>query len=591
MEGGLERLGLGPDLRRVLRLQRLASLLDRLLDARLGVGVDGVAQVGELALGLVGRVLGLVAGLRELALAAVLLGVRLGVLHHRLISSSERPEPALISIFCSLPVPRSFADTLRMPLASMSNATSICGMPRGAGGMPVSWNLPSDLLPMAISRSPCRTWISTLGWLSSAVENTSHLRVGMVVLRSMSLVITPPLVSMPRVSGVTSSSRTSLTSPASTPAWMAAPRATTSSGLTPRCGSLPVSSLTRSCTAGMRVMPPTRTTCSISVTPFSLASSSAWRTGFTTRSSRSPVSSVSLARVSRVSRCFGPRRVGRDERQVDLRLLRRGELDLGLLGRLVEALEGHLVLRQVDALGCLELLDEPVDDRLVEVVAAQVVVTGGGLDLEHAVADLEDRHVERAAAEVEDEDRLVGLLVEAVGERGRGRLVDDALDVEAGNVAGVLGRLALVVVEVRGDRDDRGVDGLAQVGLGVGLELLEDHRADLRRRVLLAARLHARVAVGAGDDLVGDDLLLLLDLRLLTAHEALDREDGVGRIGHRLALGHGAHEALAGLGERDDRGSRATTLGVLDHRRLAPFEDGHTRVGRPEVDSYGLAHA
>src|SRR3954454_18858083 len=64
----------------------------------------------------------------------------------RLISSSDRPEPALISIFCSLPVPRSFAVTLTMPLASMSKPTSICGMPRGAGGMPVSWNLPSDLL-------------------------------------------------------------------------------------------------------------------------------------------------------------------------------------------------------------------------------------------------------------------------------------------------------------------------------------------------------------------------------------------------------------------------------------------------------------
>ena len=64
----------------------------------------------------------------------------------RLISSSESPEPDLISIFCSLPVPRSLAVTLTMPLASMSKPTSICGMPRGAGGMPVSWNLPSDLL-------------------------------------------------------------------------------------------------------------------------------------------------------------------------------------------------------------------------------------------------------------------------------------------------------------------------------------------------------------------------------------------------------------------------------------------------------------
>ena len=39
----------------------------------------------------------------------------------RWISSSDRPEPALISTFCSLPVFLSLADTCRMPLASMSN--------------------------------------------------------------------------------------------------------------------------------------------------------------------------------------------------------------------------------------------------------------------------------------------------------------------------------------------------------------------------------------------------------------------------------------------------------------------------------------
>ena len=98
-----------------------------------------------------------------------------------------------------------------------------------------------------------------------------------------------------------------------------------------------------------------------------------------------------------------------DERQVDLGLLRRRELDLRLLGGLVEALERVLVGRQVDALVALVLGDHPLDDRLVPVVAAEVVVAGGRLDLEHAVADLEHRDVEGAAAEVEDEDRLVGL--------------------------------------------------------------------------------------------------------------------------------------------------------------------------------------
>ena len=46
--------------------------------------------------------------------------------------------------FCSLPVPRSLALTLRMPLWSMSNVTSICGAPRGAGGMPSRLNWASS---------------------------------------------------------------------------------------------------------------------------------------------------------------------------------------------------------------------------------------------------------------------------------------------------------------------------------------------------------------------------------------------------------------------------------------------------------------
>ena len=50
--------------------------------------------------------------------------------------------------------------------------------------------------------------------------------------------------------------RTSLTSPCKTPPWTAAPSATTSSGLTPLCGSLPKSSFTISIIFGIRVMPP-----------------------------------------------------------------------------------------------------------------------------------------------------------------------------------------------------------------------------------------------------------------------------------------------------------------------------------------------
>ena len=84
--------------------------------------------------------------------------------------------------------------------------------------MPSRLNLPSDLLSFAIFRSPCVTCTVTELWLSEAVEKVSERFVGMVVLRGISTVVTPPSVSMPSDSGVTSSRRRSFTSPDNTPA-------------------------------------------------------------------------------------------------------------------------------------------------------------------------------------------------------------------------------------------------------------------------------------------------------------------------------------------------------------------------------------
>jgi hypothetical protein len=241
----------------------------------------------------------------------------------------------------------------------------------------------------------------------------------------------------------------------------------------------------------------------------------------------------------------GAARTDREERQVDRRLLHGRQLDLRLLGGLLEALEGHLVLRDVDAARLLELCDDPVDDEVVDVVAAEVRVAVGRDDLHDVVADLEDRDVERAAAEVVDGDDLVLLLVEPVRQRRRGRLVDDALHVEAGDAAGVLRGLALGVVEVGRDGDDRLGDLLADVVLGRLLQLLQDLGADLLGRELLAPYVERAVAVGSPHGLVGDPLGLLAGLLELAPDEALRAVDRVLRVRHGLTLGDLAHQHFA----------------------------------------------
>ncbi len=171
--------------------------------------------------------------------------------------------------------------------------------------------------------------------------------------------------------------------------------------------------------------------------------------------------------------------VGRDEGEVDVVLLGGTEGDLGLLRLLLDALEGVGLPPEIHAAVPSELVEDPVHDGVVPVVAAEMGVAVGGLHLEDAVANFEDGDVEGAAAEVIDGDFLVLLLVEAVGEGGGGGLVDDAEDFEPGDPAGILGGLALGVVEVGGDGDDGLGDGLAETDLGVGLELGEDHGGDL----------------------------------------------------------------------------------------------------------------
>src|SRR5262245_49019242 len=129
-------------------------------------------------------------------------------------------------------------------------------------------------------------------------------------------------------------------------------------------------------------------------------------------------------------------------------------------------------------------------------------VAVGRLYLDDPLADLEDRNVERSTAEVVHGDGFIVLLVQTVGEGRGGRLIDDAEDVEPGNLAGVLRRLPLRVVEIRGDRDDRVGNFLTDVVLRCGLQLLQNHRGDLGRRVLLAADLYPRISVICFHDLV-----------------------------------------------------------------------------------------
>ena len=119
--------------------------------------------------------------------------------------------------------------------------------------------------------------------------------------------------------------------------------ATTSSGFTPLCGSLPKNFLTASCTIGMRVEPPTSTTSWMSAGVL-FASASAFLQGSSVRCDQVVDHLLELGARERRFMCLGP----------DASAVRNGrlivvssfelKLDLGLLRGVLEALQDHLVL-------------------------------------------------------------------------------------------------------------------------------------------------------------------------------------------------------------------------------------------------------
>ena len=146
-----------------------------------------------------------------------------------------------IRMLCSLLLALSLALTFKIPLASISKLTSTCGIPRGAGGTPFKQTYRGICyprhFPFALQNMNSTELVIGRGTKDLALE------VGIVVLRAINGVRTPPKVSNLTLMASHPVTRASFTSPCMTPAWIAH-QWRASSGLTPACGSLPKNSFT-----------------------------------------------------------------------------------------------------------------------------------------------------------------------------------------------------------------------------------------------------------------------------------------------------------------------------------------------------------
>ena len=106
-------------------------------------------------------------------------------------------------------------------------------------------------------------------------------------------------------------------------------------------------------------------------------------------------------------------------------------------------------------------------------------VSSGCLDFKNAIVDGQKGHIEGSSSEIIDDNlTLVTSAVKTVCDGGGGWLVHDSNDVQAGNGAGILRSLSLIVVEICGNGDYGVDDGFPKIALCDLLHLSEDHGGD-----------------------------------------------------------------------------------------------------------------
>ena len=254
-----------------------------------------------------------------------------------------------------------------------------------------------------------------------------------------------------------------------------------------------------------------------------------------------------------------------DEGQVDICARHAGKLNLCLFGCFLEPLLCHTVIAQVDTVGLLEFIRDIIHDPLIEVIAAETVIACGRKNFEYAVADLKDGYIEGTAAEIVNENLLVGFLIHTVCKSCCGGFIDDTEDVKACNLACILGCLTLAVAEICRNGDDCIGHGLAEICFRILLQLLKNHCGDLLRSIALA--LDSAAVVGA--------------------HLTLDRGYGVVGVGYSLTLCNLTDHALAALECNNGRG-RAGAFGIGDDDGFTALKHCNTGIGSTKVNTDNL---
>ena len=221
-----------------------------------------------------------------------------------------------------------------------------------------------------------------------------------------------------------------------------------------------------------------------------------------------------------------------------------------------------------------------VDNHLVEIITPKVRVTRSGEHFKHTISNFQHRHIKGSAAKVEHEDAFIALFIEAISQRRSRWLINDAQHFQAGDLAGVFGGLALGIVEVSGNGNDRLGHGFTEVLTGIFGQLAQHLCTHLFRGELLLENGTLNFDIGSR---LLDGITHLFGFIIYFINTTSDETfDGIKRVvgvHHRLTFRDLTDQLILIFCVSHHRWSGAKALSIGDHGGLAALHHRDTTVG------------
>src|SRR5437870_4581306 len=136
----------------------------------------------------------------------------------------------------------------------------------------------------------------------------------------------------------------------------------------------------------------------------------------------------------------------------------------------------RVTVLEVDPILALEFPFQALEQKIVKIVASELVVPVAGEDFGDVAFDAYDRDVKRSPAKVVNHGGVMCGVAETVRETGGRRLIEDAHDFQARELSGLTGGVALGVRKVGWYGNDRLSDWLMQIAFSPFHQLAKNQR-------------------------------------------------------------------------------------------------------------------